>query len=378
MAQREPVADSDRDTHDTAGVASVDSNLFEQIVESSQNGVVLVDHTSHIVLVNRETERMFGYTRSELLGKPIEILVPDSVRASHRVSREGFIDEPRSREMGAGRDVFGRRKDGTKIAIEIGLRPIQSQHGSFVLASVVDISPRKKAEEELRRSNEELERFAYVASHDLQEPLRTVTSYLQLLSRRYGDKLGADAGEFIGYAVAGATRMQRLIEDLLVFSRVGTQERRFEPHDANAVLQEALDDLRASITAAHAQVTSDALPRVLADEGQLEQVFTNLISNALKFRGTEVPRVHVSAERDGRFWRFAVRDNGVGIDPKYFEKIFVIFQRLYARDKYEGTGVGLAICKKVVEGHGGRIWVESMPGNGTAFMFTLPAVPEDS
>jgi PAS domain S-box-containing protein len=351
---------------------------FRVAVEASPHGMLMTDPTGRIVLVNRELERVFGYQRTEILGQSVELLVPTDVRGRHPALRGGFHLSPRSRSMGAGRDLYGLRKDGTQIPVEIALNPIETEDGVFVLASVVDISPRKKAEEELRRSNEELERFAYVASHDLQEPLRTVTSYLQLLSRRYGDKLGADAGEFIGYAVAGATRMQRLIEDLLAFSRVGTQQRRFEAHDANAVLREALDDLRASIAAAQGQVTSDTLPRVLADEGQFEQVFTNLIGNALKFRGSEVPRVHVSAQRDGRFWRFAVRDNGVGIEPKYFEKIFVIFQRLYARDKYEGTGVGLAICKKIVEGHGGRIWVESTPGEGTTFLFTLPAVQEDS
>lgn len=351
---------------------------FRVAVEASPHGMLMTDPHGRIVLVNRELERVFGYRRAELLGQSIELLVPIEHRSRHPPLRAEFHLSPRSRSMGAGRDLFGRRKDGSQIPIEIALNPIEMDGGIFVLASVVDIGPRKKAEEELRRSNDELERFAYVASHDLQEPLRTVTSYMQLLSRRYADKLGADANEFIGYAVAGATRMQRLIEDLLAFSRVGTQRRALEPRDANVVLQEALDDLRASIAAKKAQVICDPLPRVLVDEAQLEQLFTNLIGNALKFSGDEPPRVHVGARRDGQFWRFFVRDNGVGIDPKYFEKIFVIFQRLHAREKYEGTGVGLAISKKVVERHGGRIWVESAPGKGATFNFTLPAVPEDS
>lgn len=350
---------------------------FRVAVEASPHGMLMSDPHGRIVLVNRELERVFGYRRAELLGQSVELLVPMEVRTRHPALRSEFQMSPRSRSMGAGRDLFGRRKDGSQIPLEIALNPIEMDGGIFVLASVVDIGPRKKAEEELRRSNEDLERFAYVASHDLQEPLRTVTSYVQLLSRRYADKLGPDAAEFIGFAVAGATRMQRLIEDLLAFSRVGTQRRALQPHDANVVLQAALDDLRASIAVQEAQVTSDPLPRVLVDEAQLEQLFTNLIGNALKFRGNEPSCVHIGARRDGRFWQFFVRDNGVGIDPKYFEKIFVIFQRLHARDQYEGTGVGLAISKKVVERHGGRIWVESAPGKGATFNFTLPAVPED-
>jgi light-regulated signal transduction histidine kinase (bacteriophytochrome) len=278
--------------------------------------------------------------------------------------------------MGAGRDLFGRRKDGSELPVEIGLNPIETDEGLFVLASVVDISPRKHAEEELRRSNEELERFAYVASHDLQEPLRTVTSYMQLLSRRYRDQLGGDAAEFIDFAVGGAKRMQRLIEDLLAFSRLGTRGGAFAPTDANTVLDAVVRSLRAAIEDGRAAVTSDPLPLVLVDPGQFEQLVTNLVANALKFRGAAPPAVHVGAERVGRFWRFSVRDNGIGIDPQFAERIFVIFQRLHGREDYPGTGIGLAVCKKIVERHGGRIWVSSTPDSGATFFFTIPAAPE--
>ena len=278
--------------------------------------------------------------------------------------------------MGAGRDLHGRRKDGSQVLVEIGLNPIETDEGLFVLASVVDISARKQAEEELRRSNEELERFAYVASHDLQEPLRTVASYVQLLARRYRDRLDKDAGEFIDFAVQGSLRMQRLIEDLLTFSRVGTRGGALVPIDSGTALEAAIASLRASIDEAQAIITHDRLPAVLADPVQLEHLFTNLVGNAIKFRGAVAPRVHVGAALDGGRWILSVRDNGIGIDPQYFERIFVIFQRLHGREEYPGTGIGLAICKKIVERHGGRIWVESQPGSGTTFFFTLAAASE--
>jgi signal transduction histidine kinase len=226
---------------------------------------------------------------------------------------------------------------------------------------------------ELARSNADLEQFAYVASHDLQEPLRMVSSYTQLLARRYQGRLDAEANEFIGFAVDGAGRMQRLIDELLAYSRVSTRGRELVPCSTEAVLQAALANLRASIEESDAEVTHGALPAVQGDEAQLVQLFQNLIGNAVKFRGAEAPRIHVSAERDGDGWRFAVRDNGIGIDPEYADRIFVLFQRLHQRERYEGTGIGLAICKKIVERHGGRIWVESRDGAGATFFFTLRA-----
>ena len=226
---------------------------------------------------------------------------------------------------------------------------------------------------ELRRSNEELQQFAYVASHDLQEPLRMVTSYVQLLAQRYQGQLDSEAQEFIGYAVEGAQRMKALIDDLLAYSRVNIRERLVVPTDSGAVLQQTLQNLHIQIAESGATVTADPLPTVSTDRMQLGLLWQNLLSNALKFRGQEPPRVHVSARRQGNEWVFSVRDNGIGMEPRHTERIFQMFQRLHTRQEYPGTGIGLAICKKIVERHGGRIWVESEPGQGTTFFFTLPA-----
>lgn len=248
-----------------------------------------------------------------------------------------------------------------------------------------EIAVREKAEvivalrsQELARSNAELEQMAYVASHDLQEPLRMVTSYLQLLEQRYGGQLDADAHDFIEFAVDGAKRMQALIDDLLSYSRVGTKAKPLQPTDCEAVMKTALQSLRMAIEESGAQIQCAGLPRVLGDAAQLAQLFQNLIANAIKFRGEAVPRIDIRTEREDGFWRFEVRDNGIGIAPDYFERIFVMFQRLHNRSKYPGTGIGLAICKKIVERHGGRIWVDSAPGQGAVFKFTLPQETQDA
>jgi light-regulated signal transduction histidine kinase (bacteriophytochrome) len=228
----------------------------------------------------------------------------------------------------------------------------------------------------LERSNAELEQFAYVASHDLQEPLRMVASFTQLLAKRYQGKLDADADEFIGYAVDGARRMQALINDLLAYSRIGTQGKEFATVDSEVALATALRNLKTAVAESRAQVTHDPLPTLRADEAQLCQVFQNLIGNAVKFHGPETPHVHVTVEKEGGDWRFTVKDDGIGISLEYAQRIFVVFQRLHSTAEYPGTGIGLAIAKKIVERHGGRIWVDSTPGKGSTFCFTLPASME--
>jgi light-regulated signal transduction histidine kinase (bacteriophytochrome) len=246
-----------------------------------------------------------------------------------------------------------------------------------------EVSERTGAEQALRentnalaRSNAELEQFAYVASHDLQEPLRMVSSYMQLFEKRYADQTDPQAKKYIDYAVEGAKRMQALIGGLLEYSRVGRIDEPFGPVDTNAALEQALLNLKSVIDDARAAVTRDPLPTVTGNAGRLAQVFQNLVGNALKFRRPDrPPAIHVSSvARDGE-WVFAVRDNGIGIDVQYVDRIFVIFQRLHTRSEYPGTGIGLSICKKVIERHGGRIWVESRPGDGATFRFTLPQGP---
>jgi PAS domain S-box-containing protein len=255
---------------------------------------------------------------------------------------------------------------------------IAKQVGQFIGRKQAELALREanaeltRKAQELVRSNSELEQFAYVASHDLQEPLRMVSSYTQLILRRYGDRLDGDAKEFMDFIVDGATRMKRLIEDLLAYSRVGTRGKELQPTDCETALKKALTNLRAAIEESHAVVTHDPLPTVAADDVQLVQLFQNLVGNAIKFRNHEAPRVHVSAEEQTESWIFGVKDNGIGIDPQYFDRIFMVFQCLHAKGEYPGTGIGLAICKKVLERHGGRIWVESEPGKGSKFCFALP------
>ncbi len=272
------------------------------------------------------------------------------------------------------------RADGKQEWIKWEIRPwasgIREINGIILVAEV--ITERRKAKENLQRlnekllhSNRDLEQFAYVASHDLQEPLRAVNSYAQLLARKYQGNLDAKADKYINYIVEGATRMQQLINDLLEFSRVGTRAKELEPTACETVLSQVLDNLKVAIAESQAVVTHDPLPTVMGDETQLIQLLQNLIGNAIKFRREEPPRVHISVKQQEKEWVFGVRDNGIGIEPEYFERIFTIFQRLHSRSEYPGTGIGLAVCNKIVERHGGRIWVESEPGVGTLFYFTI-------
>ncbi len=243
----------------------------------------------------------------------------------------------------------------------------------------VEIEERKRAESilaqqsaELARSNSELEQFAYIASHDLQEPLRMVGSYVQLLERKYKNLFDAKGEEYIAYAVDGAKRMQLLINDLLSYSRVGTQGNEFALTDCAGVAGLAIKNLQKAIQESGATITCDPLPTVMADRMQLLQLFQNLLANAIKFRAEQYPEIHITAKHTDGFWQFAVKDNGIGIEPRHFERIFLIFQRLNSRRNYPGTGMGLAICKKIVDRHGGTIWPVSEPGMGTTFFFTLP------
>ena len=315
--------------------------------------------------------------RAAFVGKDILACFPederDRVRTMTKAARARRIGRipGQSIRVGVEREVTFLSENGTRTPVLLSVSYAMT-YDRYQFA-FTDISHLKRVE----ASNEDLEQFAYVASHDLQEPLRLVSNYTQLLERRYKDQLDDDAREFIGFAVDGASRMQRLIQDLLTFSRVSSSGRELAPVDSQSAFTGALANLQTTVEEADARVTADDLPTVRADRSQLTMLFQNLIGNAVKFRGEASPRVHVSAEREDGYWRFTVQDNGIGIDSKHADRIFLVFQRLHAAGEYPGTGIGLALCKKIVERHGGEMGVESEPGEGSSFTFTLPAADED-
>lgn len=507
-----------------------DEATLRALLESVPDAVIAADASGVIVLVNRQTEDLFGYRRTEILGRPVEILIPERFRARHVGQRTRYFADPQIRPMGLNLELWGRRKDGAEFPVEISLSPLRTATGLLVTSTVRDISrrvldetrlrnaeqryrtlveeipavtfmaalddsaaaiselyvspqietllgftqkewledpvlwyrqlhpddqerwhgefartcstaepfdsiyrflardgrvvwvhghakvvrdrdgrplflqgvafditERKQAEEsmarlnqtleqrvalavaeaeqrsqELSRSNEALDRFAYIASHDLREPLRTMMRYMQLLQKQYGDSLNETAQEYIVKTIIGTRQMNHLISDLHTHSRIGRQGA-FVRVDCDVVLGEACGNLRATLDECRAVVTADPLPTISAVETELILLFQNLIQNAIKFRSDQQPAIHISACREGEQWLMSVRDNGIGIESQYLERIFGIGERLHGR-KIPGTGFGLANCRKIVDHHGGRIWAESQPGVGSAFLFTLPTV----
>jgi PAS domain S-box-containing protein len=352
---------------------------YRGLLEAAPDGMVVVNQRGEIVLLNAQSEKQFGYLRNELIGRKVKSIIPEGFAERLIADETRTAAEALAQHIGTGIELYGLRKDGSEFPIEIMLSPLESAEGILVTAAIRDITNRKDAEahlvqnvKELNRSNEELEQFAYVTSHDLQEPLRMVASYTQLLSRRYKGKLDSDADEFIAFAVDGANRMQRLIQDLLTFSRVGKKGQDLLDISSDDALQQAILNLRGAIEESGAIVTRDPMPEVKANETELTQLFQNLVGNGIKYQGPGTPHIHISAVKNGSpKWIFSVQDDGLGIDPQFFERIFGMFQRLHKRDEFAGTGMGLAICKKIVEQHGGSISVDSTPGKGSTFHFTL-------
>ncbi len=347
------------------------------LLKSLHEGLWALDKNDITTFVNPRMAEMLGYTEEDMLGKPVYAFNDEQWRKF----TEGQMER---RRRGIPEQVEGELvgKDGRRVYALFETSPILDKDGNYVgsIAGVQDITARKLGEErlkqtmaELDRSNRELEQFAYVTSHDLREPLRMMTSFSQSLEKRYKDKLDSTANEYIHFIVDGATRMQKLIDDILVYSRVTTRAQPFAAVDMEKVLENALFNISAAMEESKAQVTHDPLPVVQADASQMAQVLQNLLGNAVKFSREGVsPKVHVSARKEGGAWLFSVQDNGIGIDPELFGRLFNLFQRLHPPDKYPGTGVGLAVTKKIVERHGGRIWVESKPGQGSTFLFTIP------
>jgi len=351
---------------------------FRTLVESISDWIWVVDHNGVYTYASPKVKELLGYDSEEIVGKtPFDLMPPEE---AERVSAE-FRQIVEARKPFARLENTNLHKDGRRVVLESSGVPILDASGNLLGYRGVDRDITKPKQDEaklhqtlamLEQSNRDLAQFAYNASHDLQEPLRMMSSYLQALGERVAEGLDEHSRNFIDLSLDAAQRMQQLINDLLCYARVGTQEKRFEALDANAVVDQVVADLQTTIESNRAEVTRDNLPVVTADPTLMAALLQNLIGNAIKFHGQRPPRVHVSAERSGNQWVFSVQDNGIGVEAKYAERIFAVFQRLHPADRYPGTGIGLAICKRVVDRHGGRIWCESEPGKGAKFRFTVP------
>ncbi len=357
---------------------------FRVVVEGAPMGMVMVNREGTILLVNVQIEKLFGYGREELLGQPIEVLVPERFRGQHPGHRQGFLAAPSLRAMGAGRGLYGLRKDGSELPVEIGLNPIETAEGTAVMASIIDITERKRAEEEIKlrseqleAANKELEAFSYSVSHDLRAPLRHIDGFSDLLQKQAASLLDEKGHRYLKNISESAKQMGALIDDLLAFSRVGRAELRLTTVDLNPMVKGVLDDLAHDIQERHIAWEIGTLPVVRGDPAMLRQVLVNLIANAVKYTAMrEEARIEIGS-RNGVYEQrdetvFYVRDNGVGFDMQYAHKLFNVFQRLHSMSEFEGTGIGLANVRRIIQRHGGRTWAEGEPDKGATFYFALP------
>lgn len=351
---------------------------YRDLTETTSDWIWEVNQNAEYTYSNPSISGLLGYSPEEILGKTPFHLMPE--KEAKRVA-EIFGPIAEARKPFSSLVNTNVHRDGHEIVLETNAVPVITPEGDFLGYRGIDrdVTERtlwetqlKKTSAELARSNEELQQFAFVASHDLQEPLRMISSYVQLLEKRYKGKLDSDADEFIEFAVSGTVRMKEMINDLLAYSRVGTRLKPLKSVDVEQVLDGVLANLDTAISESDASITRDDLPTVIADSSQLAQLFQNLVSNAIKFRSDRPLKILISARRDSDEWVFSVSDNGIGIKEKHVKRIFAIFQTLHGKGEYQGTGIGLAVCQRIVERHGGRIWVESEPGKGSTFYFTIP------
>ena len=373
----EEAGEASNESADRKKLTEVQEHLAA-IVESSEDAIVSKDLNGIIRSWNRGAERIFGYTAEEIVGRSIATLAPPEVandipRILAQIARGERVEHYQTKR---------RTKDGRILTVSLTVSPVRDASGRIIGASKVarDITLREQQEAALRetnaallRSNSDLQQFAYSASHDLKEPLRMVAAYVEMLKRKFGGALGPSGDEYIRYTVEGTSRMEQLLADLVAYTHASTLgEEPKEDIDAQKILKAALGNIEAAIQESGALITHTELPRVRMHEFQLQQVFQNLIANSIRYRSSETPRIHVAAERRGKEWLFSVQDNGIGIDRQYKEQIFGIFKRLHSAAEYPGTGMGLAICERLIQRAGGTIWVESELGRGSTFFFTVP------